>query len=381
MHLYFFLSLFILFSFNAFALNSNYIEVSTLKSPPFIDGRGENGPDGINGADARDLDCNFNYSLKGDDGTDGSNGENGERGRDVIVYHDDPAQLAHFTLDLSGGEGGSGGFGGFGGKGCNGGVRGNRGSHAERGRDGRLGDVYLFKVNQSLEQIRGAKVISLIDLHKKPVVLGYHTWKKTYGAKSLFAPDSRIPNFYFTHKNTHFSEVSLDWKAPIPVKKYENTKMAISLDSKGKFHLNNYSGALLDYKIKRSLNKVRIQVYQIIEEGFVKKLSFGRMRSSGEALNLEIHESSYVPDQIKSEFRLTLFELKENPKRYVRVNHFIVPDALVKKEGRMFMVNIGKLKFPARLKRKGVKLKVNLSVYRKYFHHTRSVGLSGKFKI
>jgi hypothetical protein len=363
---------------NSYALSPVRIDGDGLVKRFDLSGR--DGFDGKSGIDAYSTDCSENIRSAGRDGEDGQNGEKGENGRDAIVFYSDLAALNQISLNQRGGLGGDPGLGGRGSIGCNGGISGLDGEDGKPGRQGDKGQVFLVNKEVDFEAESASRLITLGDLAKKPQTLKKHYWTKNYGARAIFKKNSNISNTFYTYNFTESYKVELVWRSDLLFENYAQTRVAISLVD-GELDLQNYRGAILDYKITKVGTTFYLEVVDANSEYELKNLTFGKMRNSGEELTLEIKEKYKPGFSVDTRFIISIYAYDESTRQDHFLGQFALPSYLVRKDFRKYTLSIGKLNFAPEYKRKGVKIKTLFSIYRKARMQTRVLALSGIFRI
>ncbi len=342
--------------------------------------RGADGHNGVDGKNAYAPDCSGINILAGRDGEDGSDGEEGRHGADAFILFDNYKDLKKITINQAGGVGGSPGRGGEGSHGCNGGEPGLVGHSGSPGGDGDFGRIHLIDSSTPFVKDDLSTVLVLGEFKNKPIIFHKNYWHKIDGAKDLFAQDSNIKDQYYTLDHHSEVKVVLKWESELPIYDFYETKLGIALQG-DKVVLNSISGAIFNYVICYESDQVVIEIRTVIYEYHFKNLRLGKMRSSGESLNLEVKEKYTPTINIETSFIVTLFEMDEVNQKEKIIGYYSIPESLVKKRGKSFFIEIGRLNFPYKYKKLGAKLKVHVSVYRKSGGQNRIISLRGLFKI
>lgn len=341
---------------------------------------GKKGFDGIKGADAPFIDCDqFEGAINGIPGGDGSNGEVGEKGEDAYAYIDDINELSNLTLNQSGGIGGNGGAGGKGSLGCNGGVKGRNGRDGSKGDEGKFGKFYLLPSEFEIPKTNAIRILSLSQLENEGIVLSENTWFSQNGLEKLLNPKSIVRDEYYTFNKTVSYRVELVWDTNQIISDFGDTKFALSLKN-GKLDLKSYTGGFLEYSIKKSEQSFFVIIHKVIAEHTVQNLKLKRLKYSGIDLTLEVKQKFDPNVAVKTRFVVSIEKLS-NGAESEKTGFIEIPDTLVTKSIDRYFLTIGRLRMPDSFKRKGVKLKILLTVYREVNGQTRARGLDGIFKI
>lgn len=373
--------LFACLSFYGIGHAHNYSDVSIYagSTPAKYDLSGTNGEDGISGPAAYALDCTDGIVRNGRDGENGQNGENGQSGKDAFIYYNDLSDLKNITLIQNGGVGGAPGGGGEGTLGCFGGGPGKLGHPGNKGKNGEFGEIYLFHDDDSFSRGNRTKVISLLEFSKGDLLLSRPIWSTHDGARELFNENSIIKSYYKKYEGQASYRVTLKWSSPKDIHKYSDAQLALSINH-DELNITSYRGPILDFRITRNENHYVFEIFDANADTEFKNLDFGRMRGYGEDIVLEIIEI-FSPDiSVETKFVLSLYVILDG-QQDLFLAQFQLSDSDVIKEGKSFFVKLGKLNFPSRFKRKGTKLRINLSVYRSARMQTRVFPLKGIFKI
>ena len=378
--LIFFLFIFLL-QFVVVRPGFSQVEIRDVSVMEYYDLRGDDGFNGRDGFHADAPDCSSGEVLNGHDGQDGRNGENGHSGANVYIYQDKIENLAKLTFDLRGGVGGTGGKGGRGSRGCNGGYPGKKGEDGLSGRSGKFGKIFLLSEDFVIPAENNTKLVYLTELYKQPTKLSENIWKVNTGAKNYFNSNSKISDEYFTYEKKIEYTVAIDWQLPGDIERFDDVKMAINIQDE-KLEVKTYTGGLLVYHIERNQNNFVIAIHGVFEEFRFRNLKLKKLRGSGDNLSLEVVEKfSPNSDQVLTKFVLSVKKVSLNNMEHNEARYYEIPNTLVYKEEKSYFINIGKLKFPDKLKAKGVKLKLQLTIYRELPGQTRVQGLEGIFKI
>ena len=344
-----------------------------------IDLSGNDGIDGTDGRDAEQILCIGSEVRDGLDGEDGANGEPGFDGDNAFVHYDSLDSLKSITLIQNGGLGGRPGIGGEGSFGCNGGATGEKGLTGLHGEHGKYGKIYLIKNGTHIQNVRNSRVVSLVDLFYSPIVIGEHHWIKSLGAKDLFNPKSNIRDEYFLYDYTDQFTIKVKWANQDLISNYTKTRLAVSIKD-GDLSIQNYTGAVLNYRVIKEDNTYIIEVLEVTDENQFHSLSFGKMRNSDEKLLVEVVEKYKPRLTIETSFAASIYRVKSNKEDELIGQYQIKPKNVYQVDG-VFYLEIGKLNFPAIYKLRGNKLRIHLSIYRKALGQTRIVTLKGLFKI
>ncbi|MBT4792074.1 MAG: hypothetical protein HON90_10920, partial [Halobacteriovoraceae bacterium] len=220
------------------------------------------------------------------------------------------------------------------------------------------------------------------DLKDKNLILFNNYWQKMFGAKELFHPDSMIRDWYYLYKYSVEYNVGLSWSANENFWTYATNRLAISVKD-GDLQVVSYNGALIDYQVNRIGNTFDIEILNVIDEFAYKNLHLGKVRNSGEDLILEVKEENakFVEEKIKTDFVISLHNYNTTDNQEVFLGQFAIEEKNMFYNEGVYHLLIGSLNFPAKYKKSGQYLKVNLSVHRKYNNQTRVYGLKGKYKI
>lgn len=357
-------------------------QIYTQGSPQFFQLGGEPGLDGSDGADAYEIDCAEHpwRVIDGIDGEDGLSGEDGQDGQDVIIRYQNRSELSLIQLNNPGGLGGAAGKGGAGTNGCNGGSNGEVGRPGQPGRDGEFGKVFLVPRRVSLPRVNATQIITLEELLNNRTTLSHIKWQSNSGLKNLLDPNSNTSDEYFTFAGTIKREVRVNWNAGQPLSEFLQTRIGLHLADDG-LHINNYRGPFLRYRIQESEDRSTIIIDNVIREDSLANLKLGKMRNSMFDLTLEVKRKYDLLIPFRTFFNLSIFEVDSDTNDLSLVGHFRVPDELVQFDEDRFQIYIGKLNYPLQYKRRGVKLRVFLSVTRENDNQRRTYVLKGLYRI
>lgn len=380
MRCFFYVLASLLFCISTYA--SNYEVIVASESVSTYDLSGRDGYNGRDGQNAYALDCSDGLRRNGRDGEDGDDGEKGENGLDAYIFYSDIENLKNLTLLQQGGKGGKPGKPGQGTAGCNGGAFGLTGSIGNVGDAGDFGEVYLIHNLDQFEAEKPVEILSLENFGLAPITLTKHKWNKFENPASLFSKESKLANHYFRYDETIQYEVNVVWKARTPLAAFNDTRLAVSLTKKG-LDLTVYSGAVLDYRVVKKQNHYTVEVLSVIAASELQNLRLGKIRSSGEDLLLEVKESYRPQVKIDTRFVLSIYEVKSQGRgsKDKFIGQYAISKDLVIQEDGTFFLLIGNLNFPHEYKKKGTKLRLQLSVYREAIRQTRVFGLKGLFRI
>jgi hypothetical protein len=367
-------------SLNSFALGPVQIMATTLEQT--FDLSGEDGFDGRDGANAYPADCSDGRIRNGRNGEDGGNGEAGDNGRDALIYFKSINDLKKLTIFQAGGLGGLPGKAGLGAEGCNGGNSGVSGQNGVAGRDGNFGKLFLIEESIVFEKANSTRVISLGDFHAENITLSRHIWTKVVGAKNLLNVKSYVADEYYLYDKTVDYSIQFVWSATSPIENFTNTRLALTVKN-DQLQVTSYSGAIIDYKVKRKGNDFVFEVVNAISELEFKNLTFGKIRGEGEDLVLEVKEKYRPSVKIKTKFVLSLYHRVESSDGFhdVFIGQFPVSGENLMFEDGVFYLMIGSLNFPSKYKKHDTKLRIHMSIYREVKNQTRVHGIKGLFRI
>lgn len=348
----------------------------------FFDLSGASGRDGINGQDAYGINCEDHpwQVIDGINGEMGLSGEDGADGEDVIIRYQGLAELSDITLINPGGSGGKPGLGGRGTIGCNGGAPGNPGRAGKPGENGEYGRVFLVPQRTLLPEVNPTQIITLEELLKNKTKLSYIKWASNFGLQDLLNPASDVSQEFYTFKGVVEKTIQVRWLANQPGTDFLQTRLGLHLASDG-LHINNYRGPFLRYRIEETPESSTIIIEHAIREDSLANLKLGKMRNSMFDLILEVKRKYDLIVPLRTLFNISIFEVDENNLNLALVGHFNLPDELVQFDEDKFQIYIGKLNYPMQYKRRGVKLRVYLSVTRENDNQRRTYVLKGLYRI
>jgi hypothetical protein len=346
--------------------------------------RGEDGyygQDGWNGGDAGNCfqPLNVDYNLigaPGGQGGDGGWGGGGGDGGDSVVYFERLSDLRGISIDASGGRGATGGRFGAGGYGCrcfiynwrvNGntyscfdGYMGRQGSPGQNGRDGALGSVKLIPQLEPLPVEEPSKTVGLLDLADRDQSIFQYIWSNRSGARSLFAPGSRISDFYVELSDTQRTNFSLDWRAPVSISQFAEARVLLSYRS-GVPAVTFSDDIWPLYSLRRTGEETKIEVDDAVSYSDVKSLRVEGFTGSGRDLSVILLDDA--PDSsLDTTFQVSYYTrgLAVWKLRYQGG----VDPAVISKVGNRYTVNIGRLNIHPDFLQRGVSFLMQLSAKR-----------------
>jgi hypothetical protein len=369
-----------LLSLNSFALGP--VQIMATEVEQTFELNGHDGFDGRDGANAYPADCSDGRVRNGRNGEDGGNGEAGDNGRDALIYYKNLVDLKNLTILQAGGIGGLPGRSGAGARGCHGGTFGEAGKDGIAGTDGNFGKLFLIDESVSFDKANSTRVISLGDFHTENITLSRHIWTKAIGAQKLLSSASVVSNEYFLYDKTVDYSIRFVWSATSPIGNFRNTKLALTVRN-DKLQVTSYSGAIIDYRVIKKGNDFIFEVVNAISETEFKNLTFGKLRSEGEDLVLEVKEKYRPSVSIKTKFVLSLYHRVENIDGFhdVFIGQFPISANNLTFENGIFYLAVGELNFPSKYKKHGTKLRIHMSIYREVNRQTRVLGIKGLFRI
>lgn len=263
---------------------------------------------------------------------------------------------------------------------CYDGHDGVPGSPGQQGSNGLPGRIFLVKGHTALIPDVLVQERSLIELSRNPVMLSKNIWTSHHGSRRLFAPGSRVSSRYYKYvKNSKFT-YKIKWKSKHNIEKTPGNIKLLIEDKYGKPVLSRYFSSNL-WLISSKKTK-RNYTLETITDGILRNDAM-RVNTSisgfGTGTKIFIKDNSVQAKRLTTSFKLSIKRSKFLS--WKTLFNGLVPDSAIDKNNGQFVINLTRLPIDKKYLGSNRRIKINLTIVRRFHHHSGTVNFKKKYSM